>query len=296
MIASFSSEVIRRNSLVYWYIFFGCLHEASHLISASINGHSDGIIQYDGILPFMYRLFIGRYSIIPELVNHDFDQGNIVRHSGWIFSVIVALLICMFSQKKHNNAKIAACVTALEAITTDLFKWNALPGMCDPLLASRSAIFFCGNFGIIALHHLWFENQGKAALDVLEKMVNITMMRGAQSGGVVTFKPDNKHNLKGIRSRCVNSKRTDLSKLVRAKVQRDVFSKFGGNPFPKNSVTVMSGHTRFATSSKATMDGTHPHQWSPPSTRRVYDFSVPHNGKHEFIPKSINVENYITVS
>ena len=27
---------------------------------------------------------------------------------------------------------------------------------------------------------------------------------------------------------------------------------------------IYAGHTRFATTSKATMDGTHPHQWTPP--------------------------------
>ena len=30
------------------------------------------------------------------------------------------------------------------------------------------------------------------------------------------------------------------------------------------------GHTRFATSSKATLEGTHPHRWTPPQTQDVY--------------------------
>jgi hypothetical protein len=32
-----------------------------------------------------------------------------------------------------------------------------------------------------------------------------------------------------------------------------------------------AGHTRFATTSKATFDGTHPHQWSAPKTLKVYN-------------------------
>eukprot|EP00526_Cylindrotheca_closterium_P029493 CAMPEP_0113659004 /NCGR_PEP_ID=MMETSP0017_2-20120614/32085_1 /TAXON_ID=2856 /ORGANISM="Cylindrotheca closterium" /LENGTH=40 /DNA_ID=CAMNT_0000573443 /DNA_START=376 /DNA_END=494 /DNA_ORIENTATION=+ /assembly_acc=CAM_ASM_000147 len=40
------------------------------------------------------------------------------------------------------------------------------------------------------------------------------MMRGAQSGGVVTYVPNGKNNMKAIRTRVVNGKRTDLSKLV----------------------------------------------------------------------------------
>ena len=120
------------------------------------------------------------------------------------------------------------------------------------------------------------------ALDILEKMVQVTMMRGAQTGGVVTYatgsSPGGKTGsgvnskalpqLKGVRSRVVNGKRTDLSKLVRAKVQSS-----DGARRPAGFVRAYSGHTRFATTSKATFDGTHPHQWCPPQPRRVYDIA-----------------------
>jgi hypothetical protein len=52
------------------------------------------------------------------------------------------------------------------------------------------------------------------------------MMRGAQSGGVVGFHPTSSNDsssLKGTRSRVVNKKRTDLSVLLRHKVDRDNF-------------------------------------------------------------------------
>jgi hypothetical protein len=51
-------------------------------------------------------------------------------------------------------------------------------------------------------------------------MVRVTMMRGAQSGGTVTYVPLKNKGLKGIRSRVVNGKRTDLSKLIHDKTKK----------------------------------------------------------------------------
>ena len=45
--------------------------------------------------------------------------------------------------------------------------------------ASSSLLFFCGNFGILLINSSWVNiDGGKAALDMLEKMVEVTMMRG----------------------------------------------------------------------------------------------------------------------
>ncbi len=65
------------------------------------------------------------------------------------------------------------------------------------------------------------------------------------------------------------------------------------------------GHTRFATSSKASFEGTHPHQWSVRRDYRVYSFgsassfanSVKNRrGGEEVVvqPRVVGVENYIT--
>jgi hypothetical protein len=62
-------------------------------------------------------------------------------------------------------------------------------------------------------------------------------------------------------------------------------------------VPFVAGHTRFATSSKATLQGTHPHQWTPATCRRVYDFHTKHQsqgGGTSFVPKTIKVVNVIT--
>ena len=207
---------------------------------------------------------------------------------------------------RFQNARWAALLTACEAISTDLLRLNVLlRGMTfTPLLGERTAsLFYCGTFGIILLHHLWLTDQGQSALDVLEKMVKVTMMRGAQSGGVITFRPTtagsnkSKPTLKGIRSRVVNQKRTDLSVEVRKIIKREVFRN--SKMFPKDFVPVLSGHTRFATSSKATLEGTHPHRWTPATVRRVYDFSlletVAGQGDNAGLsPRTMKVENYIT--
>jgi hypothetical protein len=286
------------NTLLFWYIVFGALHEFSHCLCAIWMGHT--LVAHGEYGPFLFRLLLGRHTILSlsDTDSISVENVNLIRHTGWLFSVFVAIIVVTIFQR-NSNAKMAAIVTALESITSDLFRWNVLQGLYTPfdnISPSSSCVLFCGNFGIIILHHAWFEKRGMSILDVLEKMVNITMMRGAQSGGVITFKPDSKNNLRGIRSRCVNSKRTDLSKLIRSKVHHDVFPTMGGKPFPKDFVPVFSGHTRFATSSIAAMDGTHPHQWTPPSVRRLYKCTVSPNGNHQYNLSPVKVENYITVS
>lgn len=96
--------------------------------------------------------------------------------------------------------------------------------------------------------------------------------KGAQSGGVVTYEPAGHSStllpkLKGIRSRVVNAKRTDLSKGVRRKIEKDNFGLFkglrGSNSPEYNAsveegrlVRAFFGHTRFATTSKASCEFT----------------------------------------
>lgn len=124
------------------------------------------------------------------------------------------------------------------------------------------------------------------------------MVRGAQSAGVVTFvNRSQRHSdqLVGIRSRVVNSKRSDLSVKIRKKVASDemrmrITSSCGGSYESDSLVKTYVGHTRFATSSIASFDGTHPHQWSPPRRWQMYDVRGPHTGR-----KSLKlVENFIT--
>lgn len=294
-------------SLVLWYIAFGALHELAHIATAVACGLSNlnlnGILQCnDGWIPLMYRVLLGRHVVLPAGVENS-DHEFLVRHAGWMFSIVLAMVL---NKSSSSAKKFAVRITALEALATDLLQLPILAGIGIshiPDTSHASAVFCCGNFGVILLHHLWLTEQGKNALDCLEEMVKVTMMRGAQSGGVITYAPNSSgSSFKGIRSRVVNRKRTDLSVEVRRKVQRDVF---GGlvtkhSRFPKDHVLAMSGHTRFATSSKASFEGTHPQQWTPASLRRVYDFDIPHNpaGESQFQHvhniRTIPVENFIT--
>ena len=95
----------------------------------------------------------------------------------------------------------AAYLTALEAIATDLCGFDQLSLSFFPRIpsigmgkgngisqyGSDEATFYCGNFGVILLGGAWFGNRCKAALDMLEKMIEVTMMRGAQSGEIIVI-------------------------------------------------------------------------------------------------------------
>jgi hypothetical protein len=125
---------------------------------------------------------------------------------------------------------------------------------------------------------------GKTALDMLEKMIQATMIRGAQSGGIVTYyirNNQNRYSRKAIRSRVVKSKRSDLSKLIRQKIHRDACNlithhvpQIGSSKQQDSNntnVRFFSGHTRFATSaSDSFIEGTHPQIWTPRAVRRFF--------------------------
>lgn len=70
--------------------------------------------------------------------------------------------------------------------------------------------------------------------------LQVTMMRGAQSGGVVTYLPAGHGGMKGCRSRVVNKKRTDLSLLLSKQLKWDVARRclFSG---PVKTPAVFSG-------------------------------------------------------
>jgi hypothetical protein len=336
----------RRSSLptLSWYFLLGAAHEASHVICFSVLSNLMVGIPFSGLffssdkentLQAFLRAVLGRYCVLSHpTLDQEQDESmrlvlNIARHTGWIFSVLLALGMHAMNLRSrrgpHQPKKqpsesqstflmmissitmetFVAYVVALEAISTDLFGLVPMSGLMKS--AGATSIFFCGNFGIILLNSNWMTvDGGKAALNVLEKMVNVTMMRGAQSGGVVTFVPlekgkgDSAPILKGIRSRVVNSKRTDLSKLVRHKIEKDACSSVTGKLVGSSSNTHyyargFFGHTRFATSSKSSFEGTHPHQWTPSRPRRiVVQKKTSNTSKKQFEVASIPVENYIT--
>jgi hypothetical protein len=225
----------------------------------------------------------------------DERSARLVRHAGWISSVVLAMLIscCMLlswpatAASWYGPAVAASWYTALEAVASDL--------LC---LMSAEETFFCGNFGLIMLRSL----NRHHVLPILRTMTRTTMVRGAQSAGIVTYRQQRRHSgvRKAQRIRVSNGKRTDLCDMLlgHGKTEKIRVNQSGSQLF--------SGHTRFATSSQATLDGCHPHRWSPPSWVTEWTFNpaiatfveqhacceayVTHNGDLDFF--AINGHEY----
>ena len=90
-------------------------------------------------------------------------------------------------------------LVAIEAMTTDVFAWKP----CER--------FACGNFGLMLLDSL----ASPKVKELLSTMLRVTMMRGAQSAGLITYQGSGS-NVRGVRKRVVNGKRTDLCTLCAA--------------------------------------------------------------------------------
>jgi hypothetical protein len=273
-------------TLLLWYLIFGAVHELSHLLAAASLGLTSSFLSRrsdESILVGILRAILGRAVNIPGLSIATPFELFIVRHSGWVASIVAAWSLHLMHTKttRWRSAQLASWITVAEAITTDLLGF----GICG----IGPAILLCGNFGVILINPLWTADSesSKLALDLLAKMINVTMMRGAQSGGVITWAKNNKNEYHGIRSRVVNGKRTDLSKRVREKVESDTFA----HGKIKTGIQGFYGHSRFATSSKATFDGTHPLQWTPPTARQVYLAAAMISSSPK--SSSMKVENYI---
>ena len=93
-------------------------------------------------------------------------------------------------------------LVAAEAIASDGFAW-----------CKGDSRFFCGNFGLMLLDSL----AAPLVKEILATMLRVTMMRGAQSAGLVTYQGQ-----VGVRKRVCNGKRTDLCKLLMAKFDAQV--------------------------------------------------------------------------
>ena len=265
-------------TMVGWYLLFGAIHEIAHVSFAWMMGCTDPI-------NFAFETWLGVF--LGRQTQLDVESSSacspyalqLIRHAGWVTSLLLAVVAFLY-HRLESPILWAAITTALEGIWTDLLGWSVISAFRF-LPKENDALLYCGNFGIILLHDAWFRNSGGLALDVLEKMIQVTMMRGAQSGGVVVFGQNRQGDLVGVRSRVVNKKRTDLSKLLRSKIWWDTFLRAPSPP------KIYCGHTRFATSSKASLDGTHPQQWTPATPWKCLD-----QKSQSF--RKIRVENFVT--
>ena len=193
----------------------------------------------------------------PPTAAHD----ALIRNAGWLASVAIAGIGGTWAWKAIKDWTEAS--EPMVIIVAALL-YSAAEAVHSDLLASFRPLgrYFCGNFGLIL-----FQQASAGNVDAfLRRMLQVTMMRGAQSAGFVTYKrvhPD-RVDCVGHRNRVVNGKRTDLSEKLMDK------SRAVTRPKAICAPQLFQGHTRFATSSIADFSGTHPHQWSPRSTQTYW--------------------------
>ena len=248
-------------------------HEYSHSITARALGWRNAkitvpllaVLGLDGLAAFVPRASAS--TDVPGLSRGSLASA-MVRHAGWIFSVALATLSLLAGGAVCSLAvRLAFSWTAADAVTSDLLGWCEST-KTGPPGASR---YFCGNFGVLLLRKL----PKQQVVKLLRGLVQVTMLRGAQSAGIATWHLDAKRRpaligtkRRGVRVRVVNGKRTDLSELLIAKCERS--GLFDGI----HAQQIFQGHTRFATSSIANLDGCHPHQWCPPTSVPVWSWSA----------------------
>lgn len=156
------------SSSVVWYVAFGAAHEAAHVAAAAIFGRLDGAGSYLNVA----RALFGRHVHLPSLAATDCPRWQIefVQHFAWVCSVTLAMAAFALTRTKiKKNADdtisggllseaagamvLAALVTALEAIGTDILRFRPtgdvafLPYNDFDDRVSDASLFFCGNFG-----------------------------------------------------------------------------------------------------------------------------------------------------
>lgn len=194
---------------IIWYLAFGVLHELSHVAIATIllGSSLNPFTTFESLL----RAVLGRcWEMTIDTDMPSTFAINTIRHFGWIFSVVIAMVTYHVHRSRNNkfNSKnncnkncsplnnplvYAAALTAIESISTDLFGLEnyLLPlfptlggGTNNSSIKTNTVTFYCGNFGLILLNPAYNATAKgcETALDILEKMISVTMVRGAQSG------------------------------------------------------------------------------------------------------------------
>jgi hypothetical protein len=247
------------------------LHEASHACAASLCGYRCrlrvDVINQRG------------WCHVPGIGGTW--AGRIVSATGWLTSVVLAAaaarvyVLAVEPSSSLLGAALGAAWTAAEAVCSDLLGFAG----------GASDAFHCGNFGLVLLHNACRHK----VLPILRSMMTVTMMRGAQSAGVVTYWSDRGRRI-GKRRRVVNGKRTDLATLLLG--PEHGISRLWRSPTIEPAPAIYQGHTRFATSSRATIDGCHPHQWSPLAWCRYWRLDSSAAGSYKSVLAP--VEAYVT--
>lgn len=232
----------------------------SRLVAVALHELTHGAVAIAyGLRPTVH-LGLGPFSAACTTVPGAGARGcaavSAIRHGGWLFSValpLVATRLWLIAGSMSVAALAALWLTALDAVCSDALGWTPR-GRRPPGAALHAAeAFYCGNFGLLLLDAAHSDK----AREIVNKMIRVTMMRGAQSAGIVTYKPLSKGKVLVKRYRVVNAKRTDLCNRLMHKCEREF------SAWRISAPQLFQGHTRFATSSISSLEGCHPHQWTP---------------------------------
>lgn len=150
-------------------------HEAGHWVAAVVLGFKARL----RVQPLQYLLGrAGGHTLVAGIASGPVWCQQLIGHAGWIVSVCLAVaLAVLHGHGVPLEAHVAAWWTAADALTSDLFK-------AHPHGAAEAApgVLFCGNFGLIILRGM----TRSRAYQLLDRMLRVTVVRGAQSAGVVT--------------------------------------------------------------------------------------------------------------
>ena len=137
-------------------------HETAHWAAARLLGKRAHVSLHCGGIGASCTLVPG-LSHAPQL------QRAFVRHAGWVFSVALAIAVTVRGMCTDVVVLCTLWLVAIEALTSDLLLWRS------------GELFHCGNFGLLLL-----DQAGRGRIqELLRTMLRVTMMRGAQSAGLV---------------------------------------------------------------------------------------------------------------
>jgi len=190
-------------------------------------------------------------------------QEGAVRHAGLLFSLLLPLLMVP-SEAEASNIAWAKFLGSLLAAAGALL--SDLPG--GPLLglAPPAGIFCCGNWGLLVPRSSLGKSSGllpKVCWDLLNSVIDVVEMRGAQSGGLNIFLGSGHGEVEALVTRVVKTKRGYVANMLVQKIRRMLAwrSLSCRRRLRALPVVLIQGHTRFGTSSSPAEKETHPHRW-----------------------------------
>jgi hypothetical protein len=181
-----------------------CWHEAAHFTVARSLGYV-ALIDVSSSQPSV-SVSMNEKSGVTLSSSHS----RLIRHAGWVASVAVAyasIALCSWnlrlepwtaaagSHEEQAHVQPAGGMGVLELdLTAAAFVFVALEAVYSDVLSSERPLgrFFCGNFGLLLLS----QASSKRVKHLLRRMLATTVMRGAQSAGLVTYR-----KTRGIRHR-----------------------------------------------------------------------------------------------